>query len=84
VKLTPSSSLALEGRHASFKVENRPNRPHISSDIHQCQKAEETKSRIKRQSLDAQPGHPFPKSLPVQTRASQRSPSRPLQRSRLR
>ena len=60
VKLTPGSSLSLPGRYASSSVEKQPNRPHIPSDIHQCQKAKEPKSRNKRHSHDATSGHPFP------------------------
>ena len=50
----------LPGRYASPSVEKRPDRPHIPSNIHQCQKAEETKSRKMRHSSDAPSGRSFP------------------------
>ncbi|WP_206751559.1 hypothetical protein, partial [Paracoccus sulfuroxidans] len=57
VKLTLSSSVSLESRYASIRVEKRPNHPHIPSDISQCQKAEETKQPEPRQSLSAVKPH---------------------------
>ncbi|ABL70065.1 hypothetical protein Pden_1973 [Paracoccus denitrificans PD1222] len=75
VKLTLSSSVALESRYTSFPVEKRPDRPHIPSNIQQCQKAEERKTRKLRHSSDAPSGRSFPDCLQNRT-FQRRVPSR--------
>lgn len=54
VKLSLSSSPKLESRYASIQSSKRPNRPHISSDILQFQRASRQKP-APRQSLGAPP-----------------------------
>ncbi|WP_301546315.1 hypothetical protein, partial [Paracoccus saliphilus] len=53
----------------------QPNRPHISSDSHQCQKAEETKSRKMRHTSDAPTGRSFPNCLQTGQSLGQPGPS---------